>query len=124
MQHPLRNPRLLEVGKAERPSCVLRINHVAHTKGDRLPPDHYLIADKSREWAGFILPPGIAHRILIVKIVHEMAEAGGIACRSTAGRIRGIIGAIERVGWLVDEPFPHKEGVVLVQSIILVDLQK
>src|SRR5207245_2311517 len=75
MDHPLRVARLLEIGEAEVPAQILRVDHVTHAERQRLAPHHDLITDEGRQRAGLVLPPEIAHLVVVVKIVSEMAEA-------------------------------------------------
>src|ERR1700752_940055 len=97
MNHPLWDAGLLKVGKPERPGSILRIDDISYAERQRLAPDHDLITDKGGERPPLILPPGVTYRVLIVKIIHEMAETGGVSGDEAACRIGRIVRAIERI---------------------------
>ena len=69
-------PRLLEVGEAEVPGEILRIDDVAHAEGQRLAPGHDLAAHEQRQRPGRVLPVRVPDVILVVIVA---------TCRSCAG---------------------------------------
>src|SRR5712692_4496621 len=75
MDHPLRLSRLLQVGEAEGPGRITRVDDVAHAEAQRLAPDDDLVANEGGQWAPLVLPPRIADVILIQGVVGEMAVA-------------------------------------------------
>src|ERR1700728_338221 len=116
MHHPLWNARLLKVGKAECPGRILRVDNVADTERQRLSPDDDLVADVRGYRTSLVLPPRVAHGVLIVEVVRVLAESDG--ARTGAG-----VGAVERIRRLVYEPFAKEEVVVLVKPVVFVHLQ-
>src|ERR1700733_7530954 len=106
MEHPLRHPRLFEVGEAEGPAGVGWIDNVADAEGHRLPPHDALIPNVSRQWACLVFPPGVTHLVVVVVAIHEMTEArmiraGGTPCR--------VIRAVEGIRRFVNEPFAREK---------------
>ena len=98
MHHPQRQPRLLEVGEAEIPGEILRVDHVADAKGQRLTPSHDLPADEQREWSRRVLPVCVPDDVLVIVVRH-------------VGQTTLVF---ESVGRLVDHPSADEESVVAV----------
>src|SRR5215472_8861098 len=118
MYHPERIARLLQIGEAESPGSVLRIDDVTNPECERLAPYYDLITGIYGQRTDPRLPPGVSHVITVVEAIEEMAEA----CRACAPvrwiagiGIRVIVCAVERVWRLIDEPFAHEKRIVFIE---------
>src|SRR3990172_2803288 len=119
MEHPQRQARLLQIGKAEAPAQILRIDDVADPERNRFAPGDDLSTHEGRKRSGRILPPYLADTVLIVEVV----GARGITCRPVDEGIT-LPARLKRIGRFVDAPKPQEEFISLIEIVVDIELEQ
>src|SRR5215469_3380334 len=127
MHHPERQPRLLEIGEAEVPGEILRVDHVSDSERQRLAPSHNLAAHKQRERTINALPVRVPDVVLVVVVRHVLHSAirktSIVNSRTTQSRSRVTASVLEAVSRLIHHPATDEKPVVAAEDVVDVQLE-
>src|ERR1700722_7368171 len=106
MKHPDRQTGLFEIGETEIPAQILRVDHIADAKSNRLSPGYDLTAREPGQRTLRRFPKGIADAIPVVYF----------RLAFVIDKIRPCyIARFPRIGWLVNQPEAYKKLIVGIE---------